>query len=624
MRSIVFSILVATAVTATADVPVLRQGILSRANTDSSLEFEIFPDRAKENLLYLLPKSLKIARDDNGEPKISVVLLREALERGRDSDGHGYVMISVTVGPRMTDEVYDVLRRRIARLFPELENPVLLPIGFKPGTAQIGFQVLDSGAPATWVPVGAPHTLGAEIPLMIPITKEHGAQIRQVFERPPGSADSRDLSISISYKGEATFEIAPTTVSVEANRSEMYKYFQSKKKLGGGFWIYNWSTEREKIREEFQKRKHLTGRIRFGDADLIDKAGGAKYLTALLDEAMNRAVDFMADIKVARTPEEVTMEGYKIRPGRTTIFRPDYYWTYESYLSLGRAEVDLKRISTGEYSEEVGLEGSVALPITLAAETVPLPTSVVTVVGLDNAFHVRELLTGVTLDRAEIWGNTRGKIRDALLEVIIGENSDAETEQIVKFHFDRLNPGTRAVAFWRNARFRRVQREASTLIEPILPRMRVRGEIATAQGGKIQNPQNPHGYTEVRRSTSPFEPQTVKLSDLFGIATIDAEVFFELMDPGCKGILRARIERPGRGKEAVTLKRSQPYAFIPFVVRADGGAGFGRGTTMTVQFIGRSRTVAGEPVPIENMTEVFPTLDDLSDGWEASACGGSE
>ena len=250
-----------------------------------------------------------------------------------------------------------------------------------------------------------------------------------------------DLSISISYKGEASFEIPPTTVSVEGNKSEMYHYFQKKKKLGGGFWIYNWSAEREEIRDEFQKRQHLTGRIHFGDAGLIDKAGGAKYLTGLLDEAMNRAVDFVADIEVDRTSKEATMDGYKIRPGRTTIFRPDYYWTYSSYLSLGTTEVDLERVSTGKYFEEIILEGSVALPIALAAETVPLPSSVVTVVGLDNAFYVRELLTGVTLDRAEIWGNTRGKIRDALLEVIVGENSATETEQIVKFHFDRLNPG---------------------------------------------------------------------------------------------------------------------------------------------------------------------------------------
>ena len=102
--------------------------------------------------------------------------------------------------------------------------------------------------------------------------------------------------------------------------------------------------------------------------------------------------------------------------------------------------------------------------------------------------------------------------------------------------------------------------------------MRVRGEIATAQGGKIQTPRNAREYREVRRSTSPFEPQTVKLADLFGIATIDAEVFFDLLDPGCKGILRVQIERRGRGKESVTLKRSQPRAFIPFVVRSDGGA----------------------------------------------------
>ena len=170
---------------------------------------------------------------------------------------------------------------------------------------------------------------------------------------------------------------------------------------------------------------------------------------------MNRAVDSMADINVARTPEEVTMEGYKIRPGRTTLFRPDYYWTYESYLSLGLAEVDLERISTGNYSEKIVLEGSVALPIPLAAATVSLPNSVVTVVGLDNAFSRARATDRRDPGSAEIWGNTRGKISDAMLEVIIGENSDTETEQIVKFHFDRLNPSTRAVAFWRNARFRR-------------------------------------------------------------------------------------------------------------------------------------------------------------------------
>ena len=45
MKFTVFSLLVVTAVAAQADVPVLRQGILSQANRDSNLEFEIYPDR---------------------------------------------------------------------------------------------------------------------------------------------------------------------------------------------------------------------------------------------------------------------------------------------------------------------------------------------------------------------------------------------------------------------------------------------------------------------------------------------------------------------------------------------------------------------------------------------------
>ena len=603
---------------ALAEVPALRQGALSRSVLIGDVEFQIYPDRDNKELLYLLPKSLKIARDEKGAPKVSVILVREALEEGRASNGYGYIMMSVTVGPQMTDDLYAGLRKKIAQVYPDLQRARLAPIAFKTGTAEVSFQVLNSGAAATRIPVNAPITLGAEIPLMIPITKEHGAMIHQVSAQAKGATDSRDLGVSISYEAKVTFEVEPTTVKVEAERSEMYKYFQEKKKSGGGFWIFNWSSEREKIREDFERGGYLKGTIRFGDKTLTDAVGGAEYLTGVLLEAKNRAIDFVADINVARTPKEAPMDGYKERPGKTTIYGPNYYWSYTSYFSDASSVVDIQRVSSGKYTEDFTLEGSEDLPVTLIGEDVSLPSNVVSVVSLNDAFYVRELFTGQAFDRDGIWGGAPGRISHALLEVIIGDATGAGSPQIIKFNFDNGNPNTKTVAFWRNARF---QRDGSGLIQPVLDTVKVRGEITTAQGGKISVPQKPTEYIPVLRKTDPFVPDGVRLADLFGVATINAENFFDFLDQDCRASLDVSIERPGGGTETVTLKRGRHEAFLPFAVGLDQKSGLEPGTTMRLEAIGRSRVGAITPVPVGGRSEIKPTVGDLPQGWEKVVCG---
>ena len=616
MRSIILLWLGLGAGVTFADIPYLRQGELSRSVELDGTKFEIYRDRNNRDHLYVLPKSLKIAVDGEGVPKVSVILVREALEEGQGTNGYGYAMVSVTVGPRMTSDIYDGLRRRIAEAFPDLEIAGISPVSFKPGTTEIGFQVLDSGAPEVRVPVSAPHAIGAEIPLIVPITREHGEFIRQI-----GASDSRELGISISYRANVAFEIAPTVVSVRANNSQIYDYFQQRRKIGGGFWILNWSDERNKIRERFEREDHLAGEITYGDIRLVETMGGAEYLKGLLEAEKNRIIDLVANISVARTPQDAPMDGYKEREGRTTVFGPNYYWTYQSYGSLGFSNVDLSRRTDVNHSSSVTFRGSHELPVTLAPESIPLPPDVVTVVGLDNAFYVRELLAGQPLHHDWIWRQSVGGVSHAMLEVVIGEGTDTETEQIVRFNFDRSNPHTQTVAFWRNARFRRVDLGRSTLIEPVLPRLRVRGEVTTTQGGRIKVPDNPDEYIEVSRTTSPFEPQTVRLADFFGIAEIEGQTVFDSINPDCGGALRVHIETSGQRTEVLTLRRKNPNAFLPFVVRPDGGSGLPGDTVMRVEFIGRGRSGLGDSVDIGGLTDVMPTIGDLPDDWEAMGCG---
>jgi hypothetical protein len=438
--------------------------------------------------------------------------------------------------------------------FPEYKGAILSPISFKPGTAQIGFQVADSAAPISYIPITAPITVGSEFPIMIPISKEHGEIIRQVMD-----GDTRELGVSIYYKADATFAMSPTTVEVNANKKAIFNYFHEKSSSGAGFWIFSWKSERETIREQFEKTGDISGTITMGDKALTDQFGGAEFLKSMFNDMKARAVDFVADIDVDQS-KTVPDGKYEKRPGQITLFSPTFFWTYSAWFGTASGTVDIQRRAEGTYHESTKLQGQTDLPITLVNENVRLPKTIVKVVSLDNAFYVRELVSAQGFAPGlNAWGTDGSGLETGRIEVSIGK--PAQENQRFVFNFDAASPAGKTSPYWRNATF--LQGD-NGLILPILPDLYVHGHIVT-KNGTYEAPA-PGQYMVVRRGSDALNAQSVSMVDLFDTFSLSAELLYEQTQD--TGILQVEVSREGGVNpkvERFTLRKVSPVAVDPFV-----------------------------------------------------------
>ena len=512
---------------------------------DNGEHFQIFEDATQPGRLHLVPKNLHIARDENGQPKVSVILVRDTKSGMGTVTAHGYIWMTVTIGAPATPALYDRIRAHIDARYPGYKGAILSPITFKPGTAQVGFQVRNSAAPITWVPITAPVTVGSEFPLMIPITPEHGEILRQT-----ASGKLSDLGISIYYKADSTFALDPSTVEVTANKKEIYNYFHEKSSSGGGFWIFSWNSQRETIREHFEKTGDVKAVVTKGDSGLLKSFGGVEYLKDLVNEMKGRAVDFVADIEVDRS-NIVPAGGYERRPGRITLFSPSFYWTFSAWAGSSNASVDIQRLSEGVFRETFEIRGQEDLPITLANAGVTLPASVIKVVDLLNGFNVREFLS-VDGFPAGAW--SADGVQRGTIEVSIGKPGPGVPKYV--FNFDAAAPGGKTSGYWRDATFTQGK---DGLILPVLPDLYVKGTITT----KTRTFESP--LVMRRRTDDPFTPQVIPLGDIFDTLTISAEALYD-ENPGI-GIIQVELRRegPNAGADIYTLRRTSVTAFAPFL-----------------------------------------------------------
>jgi hypothetical protein len=555
-------------------------------------QFQIFEDQAQARRLHLVPKNLRIARDGNGRPKVSVILVRDPAATP-SNQAYGYIWLSVTIGTPITPALDQAIRSSITSKYPEYGNAVLSPIAFKPGTAQIGFQVKDSSAPITYVPITAPITVGSEFPVMIPISKEHGEIVRQAMD-----PSSTGLGISIYYKADATFAMAPSEIAVTANKKAVFDYFREKSSQSAGFWVFSWKSERDRIREKLEKTGDISSTTRVGDSNLLSAFGGVEYLKNLEKEMKARAVDFVADIDVDQT-KSVPDGSYRAQPGRITLYSPSYYWSFSTHFGAGTGTVDIQRRAQGTYSERYKIEGQADLPITLVNEGFNLPKDFISVVSLDSAFYVRELIAAQGLPRGDVWGTGNAALQRGSLEVSVGAPGDPASQRFV-FSFDAASPQDKTSPYWRNATFLRGQ---NGLINPVLPDLYVRGSITTS-GAQFNAPAG-GGYVKRARTSDALTAQSVSLLDLFDTISFSAELLFEEWQG--TGLLQMQLKRNSETDnfEQFTLRRTSPVAIAPFL----------KGAIEKRQF--RVRKVTGSSVGSwgnwRNITgpEVFLTVSDI-------------
>ena len=608
--------------------PDLRQGTNSRPITIGNVEFQVYQDKTDNYLFYVLPRTLKISRDSNGKPKINVIIVRKpSREQPTTATAYGYVTMVVTIGPQMTDKIYKNLKTKLLQRNQNLQakqNEIkILPISFKPGTAKIGFRIHDNNSNennkhGTEIAVNAPTSLGAEIPIVIPINKEHADTISKVVKANKTDTDASVLRVSIYYEADVTFAGEPIVVKVTADKSEMHRYFQEKSRTNAGVWLFDWSRERDKIRKQLESTKILKGEIIINDKELAKKLGGYERFTNILESRMNEAIEYMANIKVARTTREAPMNKFSRKRNSDTgevslIFSPYYYWQYNTYLGYAVSEVNIENRVSGNYSFSAEYSESIDYPMMLLNEDVKIPRNAINIISLDNAFYVLETIRGKGLGEGNIWGAKNGQMESAVLEVLIIDKSAKSEPQRVIFNFDNSTLNSKTATFWRNARIRL---STSGLIEPVLADIKVKGKIITSSGSIIVAPKDGRSYFKVSRSTNPFSPQEVGLRDLFGIGKIDAsDIYEDLITERCRGTLRVSvIQANGVATEAI-LRPKRAIAYFPFVLREDGGSGFEVGTTMKLMLIGRSSSDFGNSIDIQNQATVILSTSNLPENW---------
>ncbi len=548
--------------------------------------FELFPDSQGKQILYVRPANLKIAKGPDGNPMIRVILLKEIASPAQSESpakikASGYIWLSVYLGYDKEEELFTKLRQRIEMMYPQYKGWNLTSLSLMPGTGKIGYSIGNS-AEIVWVPFSAPTTIGTQIPVMIPIPKEHGEIIRQTLLHSP-KATSNDLGIAIYYQADALFMLPPTRIWVKAEKSEMFKYVHETLKTKGGFFIFSWSYHREKIREELERRQILKGGI----------DGKQPYPEAILNlfqEMKSRAIDFTAEIRVDPS-RKAPDDSFERREGRFTIFGAWYFWTFTAWAGGAYGTTDIEKKATGVYDEEYNFTGHTQCPVSMTQENLALDSSVIMEVDLENAFYVTDVLVAEPFFNSSVWGKA---VQSAKIVVKIG--SEDSSEQLV-FHFNPNRSSAQASAYWRNTKFQ----WDGPFLKPQLPPLFVRTELTT-QHLRLSTPLQKYEC----RSIDKFMPAVVELQQFYDLVKIDGELLFA--DVKIKR-LQVQYLRPGiiPGSETLTLSPEQQAVFAVYDKSKGLSNAVVRVRVVTTDEIGpwsNPRDVSGE-------TEIILTKKDI-------------
>lgn len=628
--------------TGAGSAPNVDRGEFARSLVAGNEDFLVFPAEPDEDaeLLYYMPTSLKVARDDDGDPKIAVVALRDAVDEDPDggagaAEAYGYATIAVTLGPAMTAEVRSELERSLRETYPQHGHYRLLPADISPGSGRMEVSI-GSIPPSEehrimYSSEKMPTAFGAEFAVYVPLTKQQAAAVVQLM-----AVEADNVSVpglSIIYEAEVLFRLLSTTATVTAELDQAFSYVNSKleERYGSefsyeGLWV-DGSAKADFMRtvdetsQEIRDRGFVKTKIVRGDVEVGEGDASWDFLSKWTEKMEKELSTAIAGIKLSQEVTPASLEDFSKRNAPPPEHRDDDddWWDWwnlfgeaelSAYWSKGEATVETDRVVdfTREYT--ISLDGYERLPYHWSVETVEIPTTSVSIVDLSNAFYVREMATARFPDKAQVpmWGHSAGKIDSAMIEVLVSE----EPKSVLKFHFDEGRQ-TDTARYWREAvEFERLE---NGLISADRPDLLVRGIITTGRGGeKIVVPPPPQEYVRVSRATDVTEVQEIRWSDLFGFVKVNGEFLFEYAPEGCR--FRVIVEvtgLPGRSSpREYTLTSSDRVAFVPYERGRD------LSLSARARAVGRVRTDYGYPLSGEGDIELVG--GDLPEGWDVEVC----
>jgi hypothetical protein len=350
---------------------------------DSLGVYQLFkPFESPEQTLFVMPQNLIVSRDIHDKPAIRVVMIRDFLDPAPgatvpSSTAWGYMVISAKIGFSEKEKVFDALRAKIAEDYPEYQDWDLTNIELLPGTGELGVEVLagpeDAGTIGstrqTWIPYGVSTAVGAEVTAQVPLSREQAEIIRQTLLE--DNASSSTLLVKLLYRAQSVFAIKPIKVTVTAHKDDYFSFFHEKMNASGGFWIFSWNYQRERIRQEAKTNKIIKTKIEaeIGDPELQPFVDKYLNIPEIVQRYEDDAVEFLTNISVDHTGE-IPDGQFELRPNRPTLFSPIYFWSYNAYLGGSYGTTSIEIDAEGNYHRSISLEGRVQRSIPMEQKQV--------------------------------------------------------------------------------------------------------------------------------------------------------------------------------------------------------------------------------------------------------------
>ncbi len=512
-----------------------------------------------EHTLYVQPSNLEIARYPDGKPKVKIVMVRDFVgdsSGGPKTTSWGHIVISANIGYSKQDQVFSALRAKLDEVYPQFKTWKLSSLGLRPGTGELGIEVLESpnsSAPLgstrqTWFPYGVSTVIGSELTAQVPITKEQAEIIRQTLLA--GDSSTAELQVKLLYRANATFSVKPCTITVVGHADQFYSYFHEKFGTSGGVWIFSWNYQREKLVEDFRKSRTIETTVEMGDPELRDLADKYINVGEITKRYEGDAVEYLSGIEVDRTGK-VPDNSYEKRVGHTTIFSPNFYWTYTAWAGGGYGKTEIERRAEGDYKRSITLKGSVLKTIAMNQDNVIIKKDAFQLVDLNQAAYIADTLIVDTFQLDE----DAGKIFPRWIRSVrvIGELPGGNN---LVYYFNRDRADSKSSVFFREAV---MTKGSDGELRMSVPNITLRAEL---DGGSFRLVTDPRPF---RRTVDRFTTNITSLSEFFNTVVIDGSVWFGLQENPTNVMLEVKVHRADQTADQVFyLKSSNPYGWVVY------------------------------------------------------------
>lgn len=479
--------------------------------------YKLYRDFDGEQILYVEPQELRIALDNQGKPICNIVLISDLNNPNATNNivaSGGWLYLQAKVGYNDQDAVFQKIRDALKQNEPEFKNYKLTALGFRPDSASLSVELaggINFKNRYIEVPTGATTVIGGTVTAMIPLTTEHAGQIS---ESVLGGGGGNNLGVALHYKADALYGVRPAKITVKVNKTESFNYFQEKKKASAGFWIFSYSKEQTKIREDFKSQSLVKTEIDFGDPALNAKQ---ELLQEIAEKYENAMIDKILNLSIDRTTTTPSAEP-KIKEGYATVFSPASYWSYGSYFAgaYGSVTIDKTLEATAERSQTI--KQSFIRSIRLDSDmSFNIDPSKIQTVHLENTFDKSESI------QIANFPNGIEEFKNNIVSVNI-EGSSPKGNSL-KWYFDKNQEGDAEEIFHREAKFKRVEHKInnnsfftyeSVINDPIETTATLKTNTYTVISKQ-----------KLSRSPDRFDPVRANLSDYFSQFKIDGTLLFE-------------------------------------------------------------------------------------------------